>query len=126
MERYKKFLILWLINVLLLVTFSILFPMNYALGNSLFTPLQAVVFAGLIWNLVIWYAGPFFEDLGLKLMDSWQMMMGYLLINFGVLWVLARLSVITGFGISSWSYVLGLAIVANVVQYFTWQFVDKK
>ncbi len=127
MQRYKKFFILWLVNVVLLFAGVSLLPENYTLGNSFLTPLQAAVISGLVWNLVLWYTGPFFKDLEIKMKESWQMMLGYMFMNFGTLWLLARLAVISGLGVSNWTYVLGLAIVANIAQYFVWQsLVSKK
>lgn len=126
MERYKKFIIFWLVNVVLLLVSAMLFPFNFTLGNSFFSSLQAAVFVGLVWNLVLWYTGPFFEDLELKLEEPMQMMAAYLLMNFATLWILARLAVITGLGVSSWMYVLGLALVGNFLQYYVWQSLESK
>ena len=117
---------MWLVNVILLYLAVGLLPTYYTLGNNLFTPLQAAFFVALVWNIVLWKVGDIVKDLEIKFKAEMAMMFVYLAFNFSTLWLLARLAVITGFGVSSYIYVFLLAFVANFVQYKTWQWTDKK
>jgi len=92
----------------------------------MFTLIQSAFFVGFIWNVVLWNIEPTFKDMEIKLKGMMPMMLSYLAINFATIWILARLAVITGFGVSSFVYVFGLAFVANFVQYQVWEYTEKK
>lgn len=126
MKRYQKFFALWMVNVALIYLAVMIFPDNYALGNSIFTPLQAALFTGFIWNYVLWNVEPTFKNLEINVKSPMAMMLIYLAINFATIWLLARLSFMSGFGVGSYVYVFILALVANFVQYGVWQLTDKK
>lgn len=125
-KKFEQFLILWLVNVVLLYAATILFPENYTLGNSIFSDWQAAVFSGFVWNYAIWNLVPMLKEYDLKFEGKNALMLVYLAANFVTLWLIARFSFMTGYGIGSWMYVLGLAVVANFVQFFAWQATAKK
>jgi len=126
MKRYKRFLLLWSTNIVLLYSANMLLPTHFTLGNDMFTLIQSAFFVGFIWNVVLWNIEPTFKDMEIKLKGMMPMMLSYLAINFATIWILARLAVITGFGVSSFVYVFGLAFVANFVQYQVWEYTEKK
>lgn len=126
MKKYQQFLALWGVNVALLYLAMLLLPTGYALGNNIFTPVQAAVFVAFVWNYVLWNAESEIKRMEIKLANPAAMMGLYLALNFATLWVLARFAVLTGFGISSWMHVLGLAFVGNFVQYGVWKMTQKK
>ena len=126
MKRYKQFTLLWLVNVVLLYLAEMLLPTQFTLGNNLFTPMLAALFTGFVWNVVLWNAEGMFKDLEMQSKNMMVMMGEYLGLNFVTLWLLARFAVLTGFGVSSYVYVFGLAFVANFVQYQTWVLTSKK
>ncbi len=126
MKRYKLFTLYWLANTAMLYLANVLLPAHFTLGNNLFSTMQATVFTAFIWNVVIWNGESWFKDLELQSKSPMVMMLQYLGLNFATLWLLARLAVLTGFGVSSFLYVLGLAFIANAVQYQIWQRTSKK
>ena len=126
MEKYKKFLVLWLVNTVLLYLAPKLMPGNYTLGSSSLSPIQSAVIMGFIWNWVLWHTGDYLKEFEIKLKGALPMMLIYLGVNFALLWLIARFAVITSFGVSSYMYVLLLAAVANFIQYLTWQAMDKR
>lgn len=126
LKKYNQFLVLWIVNIALLYLANKLFPLYYTLGNNLFTPMQAAVFSGLIWNWVLWNAGSELKKFELDTKSAMGMMLEYLAINFVTVWLIARFAYMTGFGVASFLYVFGLAFVANFVQYKVWTAVDAK
>jgi hypothetical protein len=100
-------------------------PERYALGNDIFTPLQAALFTGFVWNWVLWLIEPAFKDLEIKLDNPMFMMGAYFVVNFASIWLLARFAVLTGFGVFSYVWVFALALVANFVQYAVWTYLRK-
>lgn len=126
MEKYKKFLALWVVNALLLYLANMLLPSNFELGNSMLSPLQATAIASFIWNWVLWHTETYLKDFDIKLKDPLSMMSAYFLVNFASIWIIARFAVITGVGISSYLYVLLLAALANFVQFVLWRAMENK
>lgn len=126
MKRYKRFSIFWLINIALLYGSYMFLPVHFALGNNLFTPFMAAVFTAFIWNIVLWNIEPMFTDLELEFKSPLSMMLSYLAVNFATLWLLARMAFTTGFGVSSFVYIFGLAFIANLLQYQAWLWMEKQ
>jgi len=126
LKRYQKFAILWAVNSALLYLAAMFVPVHYTLGNNMFTSFQAALFTGFVWNHILWHAESMFKDLEIKAGSPMSKMLTYLILNFGLLWLLARFAFLTGFGVSSYMYVLVLALVGNFVQYSAWRMMDKK
>ena len=125
MNKLKTFVVLWLVNSALIYFANSFMPKNFALGNDIFTPLQAAAFTGLVWNWIIWNVEKQLKEFEIKLDGQMQMMLAYLLVNFGSLWIFARLAFVFGFGVISFVWVFALALVATLVQYFVWSSLSK-
>jgi hypothetical protein len=126
MKKYQRFIVFWLTDVILLYLSEIIFPDNYELGNSFLASYQAAFFTGLVWSWLIWNVEPQLKKFEIKLEGQLGMIISYLVANFAILWFLARFAVLTGFGVSSYLYVALLALVANIIQYFIWQNLERK
>jgi len=126
MKRYQKFLVFWIINSLTLYLSNIFFPNALAIGNSILVPYQSIVLSGFIWSAVLWYTEVVLKDMEIPTKSNSSMMLAYFAVNFSTVWLMARFSFITGLGVANFLYVAGIALVANLVQYFAWQYMDKK
>ncbi len=127
LKEYKKFAILWLINAILLYFFNMILPAYYTLGNSIFKPYQAVVITSFVWSYLLWSVEPALKRFEIELKGNTNMAIGYLIINFAIVWLIARYSLLTGIGIASYVYVFFLALIANFLQYLVWLKIrDKK
>ncbi|MBN1168523.1 phage holin family protein [Candidatus Woesebacteria bacterium] len=127
MPKYQKFLLYWAMHAAVLYIFPMVFPMRYTLGNSFLDPYHAVVITSFLWSLILWLVRPFFKTLDVEIKCTVNnMALGCLLINFATVWMIARYSIITGVGISSFVYVFLMALVANFAQYFAWKKLGKK
>ncbi|KKQ98798.1 MAG: hypothetical protein UT24_C0001G0079 [Candidatus Woesebacteria bacterium GW2011_GWB1_39_12] len=126
MKRYQQFLLFWLVNSAILFLANLFFPQAVTLGNSILAMYQAVILSGFYWSLIIWYLEPVLKDMQVPQKDNTSMMLAYLSVNFATVWLLARMSFLTGVGIASFVYALGIAVVANFAQYMVWQYTQKK
>ena len=121
MKKNIPFLIFWLLNSLFLYFATIMYPTNFVLGNVSFSTFWATLVAGLVWTGLVWYSKPFIMKFGLKIKGRGIMFVFYTAANFIAIWIIARLSAVTGFGISRFTWAISLAIVANTTQWLTWQ-----
>ena len=126
MKRYQKFLVFWVVNSAILYLANMFLPNSIKVGNSIFTPYQAIVFSGFIWSFILWYTELVLKDMEVPTKETMTMMLSYLAVNFATVWFIARFAFITGIGVASFLYVGGIAIVANFIQYLTWQRMDTK
>jgi len=107
---YIRFLLVWLVNTLIFFFANRFYPTSYVLGNAVMTPTMAAILVGFFLTLILKVAGSFKK----KPKGSKYMMFGYyFLANSVAIWVLARLSVVTGFGIPAffWAFYLGFFTV---------------
>lgn len=127
MLKYKKFLIYWFINAALLYIVRKLFPIHYTFGNSILDPYQAVFITSFAWSFVQWNVKPFFRSLDVEFRCNSAMAVKCLFVNFSIVWMIARYSILSGIGISSSLYVFLLALLANFAQHYAWlRFKSKK
>lgn len=117
------FSIFWIIDSVLLYLAAVLFPQYFTIGNWRFSPVMAVIFSGLIWTGLVWFSEPLFRKAGKKLEKDYQMAIFYFIANFAALWVTARLAPFFGFGTTRFIWILGLAFVANLIQFAAWKIV---
>lgn len=80
----------------------------------------ASVVSGLIWTGLVFLISPAVKKV-IKLDGTTKMMFVYWLSNFVALWITARLAPYFGFGTSKFTWIAGLALVADLVQYVVWK-----
>lgn len=118
---YVRFIFVWLVNTVVILLANNLYPSSYVLGNALMSPLIALILTA------------FFLTLFLKVVrglpkkpDGRIMRFGYyFLANSIGIWILARLSVITGFGIPAFYWAFYLGFLTTLAQWVTRQLFKK-
>ncbi len=123
MKKFLPFVVIWLTNTLLLYVASTLYPLNYVLGNYRFSALQAAFLSGFAWTLFTWIVKPLVTKFNVKISGFWMNSGFYIAANFVALWVTARMAPVVGFGVSSFTYVLALVLIAEVAQVLVWSVV---
>jgi len=113
MKRKVYFLIYWVVNSLLLYLATLVFPGNFVLGTYRYSVLVAAVISGFVWTLLTWITKP--VQIRLKVRDELKKSVFFFGVSFVSLWLIARFAPYTGFGVTSFVYLLGLAMVAEVV-----------
>ena len=118
MKKYAPLLGYWLINsLLLLLAFKIL-PAHYVLGTYKLGVYQAALFAGIIWTVLLWVMEPLSVKFSSVLDSLKKVMAFYFLLNFVALWLTARIAPYSGFGTTSYLWLLLLSFVAVLFQTF--------
>ncbi|MBP9819800.1 hypothetical protein KBC79_03600 [Candidatus Woesebacteria bacterium] len=116
------FFLVWIVNMLVIFLANQLFPNNIVLGTMSLSPFVALVLSTgvLAWATTV--TMPIFTEIEIRkqmVLTPQHWLIGYLLLNFISLWVVARFADSLGLGISSWFVVLALAAVLDFVQGMT-------
>ncbi len=121
-----NFLGFWLINSVLVYIVGAVAPSGVVLGNQHVGQIQASAFFGYMLSTINILVQPTVDSMKLKLSDPKHWALLYFAVNAIAVWVLTRLALIIGVGISSfwWSGVLGLILMLG--QWFTWSALTKR
>lgn len=121
MKVYIRWVAIWLVNSLLFYLASVVFPGNFVLGNASLTPTWAALVSGFLLTVLCRLSKPLISRFGLKLAGRYKMFVFYWLVNAVAIWLVARFSYLTGFGISAYYWAIGLGFVTNLFQWLTRQ-----
>lgn len=116
LKKYYGFISFWILDSLLLYLATVIYPAAFTLGTFRLSVLWAAVVAGFVWTALVWFSEPIVTIVKLKVPDKMKMFF-YLFANFVALWLVARISAYSGFGVASFVWVFVLALIANFVQY---------
>lgn len=98
---------------------NMLFPTQVVLGTHLISPMIGLLYSTILMTVAIVAAVPVIEwvvqQWQIKLTDTHWMLL-YLILNTVIIWGVARLAEMIGFGIASWVVALILGIIFDVVQ----------
>lgn len=121
MKKLLPFILFWIVNSLFIYLAAVIYPSRFVLGNFRFSMLTATIWAGLWINVLGWVAMWLFGKLKINLTGMAQMFFGYWAVNAAAVWITARLATLTGLGIFSFWWAIGLGLVLNIVQYAVWK-----
>ena len=121
MKFYLRFLIVWLLNSVIIILANRTFGTNYVLGNAVMPPMVAGIFTGFLLTVLTKSFKPLLAKIGIAKKSRGSMFLTYWIINSVVIWALARLSVITGFGISAFYWAFALGLVTSLGQWLVRQ-----
>lgn len=117
---YWAFLTFWVLDSLTLYLAGLLYPSYFVLRSRWMVPLASVFVAGFIWTFLVWVSPPL-VGLFTKIKGRTAMFVFYFLTNFVALWLTARLAPISGFGTTKFTWLIFLALVADLLQYLVWK-----
>ena len=115
-KRAVAFLTFWVVNTVVILIAGTIFGGNVVVGNiSISTGLSAI-FAGLILTALIPLTPIAVEKAGYKIKNQniWPVI--FFASNLVVLWILKRLAMVTGLGISSILWVIILAVIMTAAE----------
>ena len=109
MKLYVRFLIIWFVNASIFLLANNIYPRNYVLGNAVIPPVFAGIFAGFLLTIFTKAVRPILNKLGIKTQGRLTMIVFYLGLNSFGIWLIARLAIISAFGIPAfyWAFPLG-------------------
>ena len=114
-KKAVSFLTFWVVNTVVLLIANAIFGGNIAVGNQSISTGLSAIFAGLILTALIPLAPIAVEKSGYRIKKNiWPGI--FLGLNIVTLWILKRLAVVTGVGISSILWVIILAIIITFVE----------
>ncbi len=120
MKKFYPFLTMWLVNTALLWWASNMYPTSFVLGTFRMNALVSALVAAFVWTLAIYNLDSFAKKIGFNMGKGLVMMVYYFLGNFVTLWVVTRMAPLCGFGVSSFTWLIALAFIANLLQYGVW------
>ena len=115
-KKAVSFLTFWVVNTVVLLVANSIFGGNVVVGNQSISTGLSAIFAGLVLTALIPLAPKAVEQTGYKIKNQNVWPAIFLASNIVVLWILKRLAMVTGFGISSILWVLILAIIITFVE----------
>ena len=115
-KKAVSFLTFWVVNTVVLLGANAIFGGNVVVGNQSISTGLSAIFAGLILTALIHLAPIAVEKSGYKIKNQNVLPAIFLASNVVVLWVLKRLAVVTGLGISSILWVIILAITITFIE----------
>ena len=114
------FLANWVVNILVLLIAAGIFRNNVVLGNANISTAHAAIILGLVITLLSMLVAPAVAKSGIKIGKKQQdkvMGAAYLAANALFLWILKRLALVLGLGISNVLYVILTAILLTCGQW---------
>jgi hypothetical protein len=114
----------WIVNSFVISFFHYLYPNDFVLGTVKFTPLDASIYSGFWLTFVVW---TFWDYIMAKEIKFGGIKTGlwFWMANVIGIWVTARLSNFTGFGISYFYLAIILGFFTNLLQRLIRKFVTK-
>lgn len=115
-KKLVNFLSFWVGNSVVLLISSAVFGSNVVLGNDkLSSPLAAVI-SGLILTALLFLVPPAVEKGGYKVKNENWWPGIFLVVNVVFLWIIKRLAIVSGVGVTSIFWVIILAIFVTAVE----------
>lgn len=114
-----SFFVVTLVNAIVFYLAHMWFPANVVLGTMSLSQTWAVLLGAGTLSLFTLLIMPFLRVIEMKrrkILSPAEMLRAYFVINFIGLWLITRASDIFGIGVSSWTIVLGLALVLDFAQ----------
>ena len=116
-NKYANFLGLWIVNLVIFWVANLLFGDRVVFGNGTLPYIAALLVTSFLLTAVIFLVKPAVNYTGLKIKGGLNWLLIYIIADIILVWVLARLAVLTGFGISSYLVAVVLGIVLNIGQW---------
>ena len=126
MYNHILYLLYWLINIFVLVTFNFLYPNDIVLGNARFNGLESAIYAGFWITVLYWAMWDFVHIRKINLQKESSKFIVFWAFNFIGYWLVARFSHIAGYGVSWYGWVLVLSLLTNTAQQLIWKMVVRR
>ena len=121
MKVYSRWLIVWIANSVLFLLANKYFPANFVLGNAVSTPIAAAIFSGFLLTLSTRFAKQVLQRTKAGKMGRIKMFLVYSAVNAVGIWIIARFSVVSGFGIPAFYFAVYLGLAASLFQWLVRQ-----
>ena len=116
MKKAKKFILYWIHNGILIYLANQLFPSKFVLGNFRITTVVAVLISSFFLTLFLELVSIVIAKQKKIKLDNKKRFGVFWISNFVGLWLIARLSPLTGFGVIKFTWLIGLSLLTNILQ----------
>lgn len=106
----------FLIAVVLLYVISFLYPENIVLGNDILPMFLALCVIALILSIIFQILSIILKTIKFKQKNTLLLGAVFTIVNIVTVWILARLAIYTGFGISSFGVAIVLGVAFGLAQ----------
>jgi len=123
--RLVKFLALWVLNSISLAVLSQIFSSSIVLGNAVLSRGLASVFSAFLMTIIFFLVPASAEKAEIKVKDGrlW-IVLDFVALVIGI-WIVKRLSVLTGLGISNILFVILVAALVTILDFGVDKYSDK-
>jgi len=125
MKKPFNFLVYWLLSSLILYFANLYYPTKFVLGNHMLSLSWSAVIVGGLWTAIVSNTESLLKFVGVTTSNNPMMFVYFWGANIASLWLIARFSLILGFGVVSFTWVAALALAANIIQYLVGKFITK-
>lgn len=126
MKKPVAFAAFWFVNSIVLYLAAMFFGEVYELGTAKMGVLTSALVSGFIWTIFVIVTKKLLRKFKVVLKKEPERILFYVVANFVSLWLVARIAPYSGFGSSSFVWVLGLAVFASLVQFAVWRLIRRK
>ncbi|MFH1971771.1 MAG: hypothetical protein ABIJ05_05350 [Patescibacteria group bacterium] len=116
MKKVKKFILYWIHNGILIYLANQLFPSKFVLGNFRFTTVVTVLISSFFLTLFLELVSIILAKQKKIKLDNNKRFGVFWISNFIGLWLIARLAPLIGFGVIKFTWLIGLSLLANILQ----------
>lgn len=113
-------------NALVLYIASMVFPTMVVLGNAGLSNFMAAILTAALLTVLLYLVKPVLQASKVKVKGNMAINITYGAANIVGLWVLAKMAVYTGFGITGFIVAIALGIVLSAVQFGIWKMIGEK
>lgn len=117
MKVYTRFIGVWFVNFLVFYLANKYFVESYVLGNAVITPIVAATVSGFLLTLFTKFSKSLKSVVKLEKAGRIEMFLIYTLVNAFGIWLLAKISPVSGFGIPAFYLAIYLGFVASTLQW---------
>lgn len=113
-------------NALVLYIASMILPAMVVLGNAGLSNFMAAILTAILLTILLYLVKPILKVANVKVKGNMAINVTYGAANIVGLWVLAKMAVYTGFGITGFAVAITLGIILSVVQFGVWKMIGEK
>lgn len=127
MYNHLLYLGYWVVNTILIYIIGIFSADGVLkLGNDRLNGFEASIYTGFWLTFIVWIFWDCAIARNLKFSKKGLTYAFFFVVNFFSIWVVSRLSFITGFTLTNYILMLIIALVATLLQRIVWGFIVKR
>lgn len=120
------FMFYWVTNSLFFYLAFLVWPTSVVLGNDIRSPVAAAMLNGFLLTLVITAVPLILKTVNFKVKKGNEQTIIYFVFNTVGIWILARLAIFTGFGITAFWVAIILGFGVNLLQWVIGKSINKQ